>query len=137
MNKYFNSNETLEMCDVRISENGKVEVLTKSYHSEELARLGRPEKTIRGRMTMDTAGNLAFDPYAEASRRPTYMKKAVVGATTLAVTANCLKLSLVLTRNYTKEMLTALIEAEITEVVRRLREDLYESLIGTQKGGDA
>ena len=34
--KYFNSNETLEMCDVRISENGTIEVATKSYHSEEL-----------------------------------------------------------------------------------------------------
>ena len=47
--KYFNSNETLEMCDVRISENGTIEVATKSYHSEELQRLGMPEKAIRGR----------------------------------------------------------------------------------------
>ena len=28
--QYFNSNETLEMCDVRISENGTIEVATKS-----------------------------------------------------------------------------------------------------------
>ena len=45
--KYFNSNETLEMCDVRISENGNIEVATKSYHSEELQRPrheARPEE---------------------------------------------------------------------------------------------
>ena len=46
--KYFNSNETLEMCDVHISENGKMVVATKSYHSDALERLGKPEKAIRG-----------------------------------------------------------------------------------------
>jgi predicted transcriptional regulator len=62
--KYFNSNETLEMCDVRISENGNIEVATKSYHSEELQRLGMPEKAIRGRVKV-ADGVFTFKPYAE------------------------------------------------------------------------
>ncbi len=48
--KYFNSNETLEMCDVRISENGTIEVATKSYHSEGSSMLSPhlSEPTIHG-----------------------------------------------------------------------------------------
>ena len=128
MSKIFNSNETLEMCDVKVSDNGRVEVITKSYHREELERLGKPEKTVRGRVKME-GGNLVFEPYAEASRRPTYTKKVVVGSTTVAVTNGSVKLSLVLSRNYTKEMLARLIESEVEEVVRRLREDLYDTII--------
>ena len=128
MTKYFNSNETLEMCDVKVSDNGRVEVITKSYHREELERLGEPEKTVRGRVKME-GGNLVFEPYAEASRRPTYTKKVVVGSTTVAVTNGSVKLSLVLSRNYSKEMLARLIESEMEEVVRRLREDLYDTII--------
>ena len=130
MTKYFNSNETLDMCDVHVSENGKIEVVTKSYHSDALERLGEPEKTIRGRVKMEKQ-NLVFEPYAEASRRPTYTKKVIVGSTTVAVTNGSVKLSLVLSRNYTKEMLARLIESEIEEVVRRLREDLYDTLMET------
>lgn len=128
MSKIFNSNETLEMCDVKVSDNGRIEVTTKSYHREELERLGKPAKTVRGRVKMEDR-NLVFEPYAEASRRPTFSKRAVVGSTTIAVTAENVKLSLVVSRNYTKEMLTRLIEAEVEEVVRRLREDLYDSII--------
>ena len=126
--KYFNSNETLEMCDVHISENGKMVVTTKSFHSNEMERLGTPEKIIRGRVKMEKQ-NFVFEPYAEASRRPTYTKKVVVGSTTVAVTNGSVKLSLVLSRNYTKEMLARLIESEVEEVVRRLREDLYDTII--------
>ena len=126
--QYFNSNETLEMCDVKVGQNGKLEILTKSYHSDALERLGTPEKIIRGRVKMEDQ-NLVFEPYAEASRRPTYTKKVVVGSTTVAVTNGSVKLSLVLSRNYTKEMLARLIESEVEEVVRRLREDLYDTII--------
>ena len=128
MTKYFNSNETLDMCDVHVSENGKIEVVTKSYHSDALERLGELEKIVRGRVKME-GKNLVFEPYAEASRKPTYTKKVIVGSTTVAVTNGSVKLSLVLSRNYTKEMLTRLIESEIEEVVRRLREDLYDTVI--------
>ena len=130
MTKYFNSNETLDMCDVHVSENGKIEVETKSYHSDALERLGELEKIVRGRVKME-GKNLVFEPYAEASRRPTYTKKVVVGSTTVAVTNGSVKLSLVLSRNYTKEMLTRLIESEIEEVVRRLREDLYDTVVAS------
>lgn len=129
MKQIFNSNETLEMCDVHISENGKMVVETKSYHSAELARLGTPEKVIRGRLKVED-GAFVFDPYAEASRKPTYSKKVVVGSTTVAVTADNVKFSLVLSRNYTKEQLVAYIEMEMKEVLRRIGEDLYETIIG-------
>ena len=126
--KYFNSNETLEMCDVRISDNGKMEIMPKSYHSEALARLGKPEKTIRGRVKM-VDGVFNFEPYAEGTNKLTFSRRAVVGSTTVAVTADKVKFSLTLSRNYTMEQLVTLIETEMQEVVRRMREDLYSSLI--------
>ena len=39
---YFQSNETLEMCDVTVSQDGRIEIATKSYHTEDLQRLGKP-----------------------------------------------------------------------------------------------
>ena len=45
--EYLNSSETLRMCDVHVSEDGKIEVVTSSLYSSELERLGKPEKTIR------------------------------------------------------------------------------------------
>ena len=131
MTKYFNSNETLEMCDVMVSENGRIEIATKSYHREAMELLGNPEKAIRGRVKL-VKDNFVFDPYAENSRRPTYSKKAVVGSTTIAVTDSNVKISLVLSRNYTKEMLVRLIEAEMEEVLRRLEEDVYDSVVAPQ-----
>ena len=128
--KYFNSNETLDMCDVHVSDNGKIVISTKSYHSAALERLGDPERAIRGRVKVEKE-SFVFEPYAEASRHPTYKKKAVVGSTTIAVTDGNVKLSLVVSRNYTKEMLTRLIEAEIEEVIRRLKEDLYDAIVRT------
>lgn len=125
---YFNSNETLEMCDVKISEKGRIEINTKSYHSAELERLGTPEKTIRGRVKMEKQC-FVFEPYAEQSRKPTYKKQVVVGSTTVAVTEDKVKLSLVLSRNYSKEMLVRLIEAEMEEVLRRLEEDIYDTVV--------
>lgn len=126
--QYFNSNETLEMCDVHISENGKMVVETKSYHHEQMDRLGKPEKAIRGRVKLE-GHNLVFEPYAESSRRPTYSKRIVVGSTTIAVTAESVKLSMMLSRSYSKETFALLIEAEFKEVLRRLKEDLYEMLV--------
>ena len=115
------------MCNVIVTQEGGVTIKTK-YCSAELERLGKPEKAIRGRMKM-VEKDFVFEPYAEASRHPTYKKKAVVGSTTIAVTDGNVKLSLVVSRNYTKEMLTRLIEAEMEEVIRRLKEDLYDAII--------
>ena len=135
MKKYFNSNESLELCDVQISENGKVMVDTKSYNREAMERLGNPEKLIRGRLKVE-GSILRFEPYAESSRRPTYSAKAVVGSTTIAVTGGNVKVSLMLSRNYSKDMLVRLIEAEMEEVLRRLKEDLYDSLVSGQQTTD-
>ena len=130
------------MCNVHVSENGKIEVMTEYLYNGELERLGKPEKAIRGRVKVEDK-SIVFEPYAEASRRPTYRKKAIVGSTTIAVTDGNVKLSLVVSRNYSKEMLTRLIEAEVEEVIRRLKEDLYDTLVRGQqsteevKGGAA
>ena len=125
---YFQSNETLEMCDVKVSEDGRIEITTKSYHSNELERLGTPEKTIRGRMKM-VEKNLVFDPYAEGTRKPTYSKQVVVGSTTLAVTEDKVKVSFLVPRHLSKPLMTLYIQSEIDEVKRRLDSDVYDTLV--------
>ena len=128
MKKYFNSNETLEMCDVRVSENGKIEVATKSFHSAEMERLGAVDKAIRGRFKV-TDGIFNFSPYAESTRKPTYSKQVVVGGTTLAVTEDKVKVSFMVPRHLTKPLMVMYIQSEIDEVKRRLEADVYESLV--------
>jgi hypothetical protein len=136
MTKYFNSNETLDMCDVHVSENGKIEVETKSYHSDALERLGELEKIIRGRVKME-GKNLVFEPYAEASRRPTYKKQVHVGScTTLAVTADKLKISMVMGRHMGQTRTIDFIRAEMDDILHQLEGELYDELMA-QKGGAA
>ena len=131
--QYFKSNETLEMCDVKVSENGRIEIATKSYHIQELDRLGKPEKAIRGRMKVNDS-NFIFDPYAEGSRKPTYQKQVVVGSTTLAVKEDKVKVSFLVPRHLSKPLMTLYIQSEIDEVKRRLDTDVYDTLVA-QKGG--
>ena len=134
--KYFNSNETLEMCDVHIGENGKMVVETKSFHSNEMERLGTPEKIIRGRVKMEKQ-NFVFEPYAEASRRPTYSKQVHVGScTTLAVTADKLKISMVMGRHMGQARTIDFIRAEMDDILHQLEGELYNELMA-QKGGEA
>ena len=134
--KYFNSNETLEMCDVHIGENGKMVVATKSYHSNEMERLGTPEKIIRGRVKMEKQ-NFVFEPYAEASRRPTYSKQVHVGScTTLAVTADKLKISMVMGRHMGQQRTIDFIRAEMDDILAQLEGELFNELVA-QKGGEA
>ena len=134
--KYFNSNETLEMCDVHISENGKMVVATKSFHSNEMERLGTPEKIIRGRVKMEKQ-NFVFEPYAEASRKPTYSKQVHVGScTTLAVTADKLKISMVMGRHMGQQRTIDFIRAEMDDILAQLEGELYNELVA-QKGGEA
>ena len=135
MTKIFNSNETLEMCDVKVSEDGRIEITTKSYHGNELERLGTPEKAIRGRVQM-VEKNFVFAPYAEGSRKPTYKKQVVVGSTTLAVTEDKVKVSFLVPRHLSKPLMTLYIQSEIDEVKRRLDADVYDYLVA-QKGGAA
>ena len=131
--KIFNSNETLEMCDVTVTQEGSVTIKTKSYHTAELERLGVPEKAIRGRVKM-VEHNIVFDPYAEGSRKPTYKKQVVVGSTTLAVTEDKVKISFMVPRHLSKPLMTLYIQSEIDEVKRRLDTDVYDTLV---KGGEA
>ena len=134
--KYFNSNETLEMCDVYISENGKMVVETKSFHSNEMERLGPPEKIIRGRVKMEKQ-NFVFEPYAEQSRKPTYSKQVHVGScTTLAVTADKLKISMVMGRHMGQTRTIDFIRAEMDDILAQLEGELYNELVA-QKGGEA
>ena len=126
--KYFNSNETLEMCDVKVTQEGNVEIQTKSYHAAELQRLGTPERAIRGRFKV-TDGIFNFSPYAESTRKPTYSKQVVVGGTTLAVTEDKVKVSFMVPRHLTKPLMVMYIQSEIDEVKRRLNEDVYDSLV--------
>jgi hypothetical protein len=132
MKKYFNSNETLEMCDVKVAEDGRIEIQTKSYHAPELARLGcppNPTHSIRGRVTK-VEQSFVFAPYAEASRKPTYSKQVVVGSTTLGVTEDKVKISFMVPRHLAKPLMLMYIQSEIDEVKRRLETDVYDMLKG-------
>ena len=123
----FQSNETLEMCDVKVSQDGRIEIATKSYHAEELQRLGTPEKAIRGRLAK-VDQSFIFAPYAEGSRKPTFDKKVVVGSTTLQCTEDKVKISFLVPRHLRKDIMVLYIQSEMDEVKRRLVEDVYDML---------
>ena len=133
--KIFQSNETLEMCDVTVTQEGGVTIKTKSFHTAELERLGKPEKTIRGRMKM-VEKDFVFDPYAEGTRKPTYKKQVVVGSTTLAVTEDKVKVSFLVPRHLSKPLMTLYIQSEIDEVKRRLETDVYDMLVKASNEND-
>ena len=136
MTKYFNSNETLEMCEVKVSENGRLEIFPRSYYTSALERLGKPAKAIRGRVKMMNT-DFVFEPYAEQSRRPTYKKQVHVGScTTLAVTADKLKISMVMGRHMGQARTIDFIRAEMDDILHQLEGELYDELMG-QKGGAA
>ena len=119
------------MCDVRINENGRMVVETRElYHANALKRLGKPAKTIRGRVKMEDT-SFVFEPYAEAARKPTYKKQLVVGGTTLAVTEDKVKVSFLVPRHLSKSLMTLYIQSEIDEVKRRLDTDVYDSLVAS------
>lgn len=126
----FQSNETLEMCDVKVSQDGRIEIATKSYHAEELQRLGTPERAVRGRLAK-VDQSFIFAPYAEGSRKPTFDKKVVVGSTTLQCTEDKVKISFLVPRHLRKDIMVLYIQSEMDEVKRRLVEDVYDSLVKT------
>ena len=124
----FKSNETLEACDVKVSQDGRIEINTRGWNNAALERLGKPEKAIRGRVTQ-VEQNFIFAPYAEGSRKPTYKKQLVVGSTTLAVTEDKVKISFMVPRHLSKPLMTLYIQSEIDEVKRRLDTDVYDTLV--------
>lgn len=132
----FNSNETLECCDVRVSRNGAIEVETKSYNRDVMERLGVPSKVVRGRIKVANR-NICFTPYAESTCKPIFTARATVGCTTIAVTGDKVKLSLTMPRRMGQAQLVMFIEEEMKEVTRRIKSDLYTSLIvGGRNDGD-
>ena len=136
MKKFFNSNETLEMCDVKVGQDGRIDIETNPCHATELERLGNPGRAIRGRVVMED-GNLHFAPYAENSRRPTFSKQVHVSSATLSVTADKVKLSFMIPRHLTKQLMLMYIQSEIDEVKRRLGEDLYDCIAVKHEEGVA
>ena len=133
MKKYFNSNETLEMCDVVVSEDGRVEIGTKNYHREQLAALGKLDKVIPGRLKMNEA-NLEFEPYGRQTRKPTYQKQVRVGScSTLAVTADKLKISMVINRHMGQQRMVEFVSAEMDDILAQLEGELYGQLISCEQ----
>ena len=126
--KIFQSNETLEACDVKVSQDGRIEINTRGWNNAALERLGKPEKAIRGRVTQ-VEQNFIFAPYAEGSRKPTYKKQLVVGSTTLQCTEDMIKISFLVPRHLRKDIMVMYIQSEIDEVKRRLDSDVYDSLV--------
>ena len=135
MKKYFNSNETLEMCDVKVAQDGRIDIETKPYHAGELERLGKPEKTIRGRVVMEE-GNLHFAPYAESSRKPTFSDQVVVGSTSLQRTIDKVKISFSVPCHLSKDLFVMYVQSEIDEVKRRLLLDVYDRLAKASNDND-
>ena len=136
----FQSNETLEMCDVKVTQDGRIEIDPRDWNDVALQRLGVPEKAVRGRMKM-VEHNFIFDPYAEASRKPTFDKKVVVGSTTLQTTEDKIKISFLVPRHLRKDVMVLYIQSEMDEVKRRLVTDVYDALASSepqpQEGGAA
>ncbi|MBQ2968846.1 MAG: hypothetical protein IJE15_00455 [Bacteroidaceae bacterium] len=137
--KHFKSNETLECCDVSVSQQGNITVDPKVYNSAAMGRLGVPERAVRGRVKVED-GLIRFDPYAEASRKPTFSKQVVVGSTTLQCTEDRVKVSFMVPRHLRKEIFVMYVQSEIDEVKRRLLLDVYDTLVskgdpGAGEGG--
>ena len=65
--EHFHSNETLECCDVSVSQQGNITVDPKKYNADAMGRLGVPAKAVRGRVRVED-GLFRFDPYGEATR---------------------------------------------------------------------
>ena len=138
--KVFKSNETLEMCDVSVCQDGRIEVNPKNWNTLALERMGTPEKCVRGRMNM-VDSHIVFAPYAEASRKPTFERKVVVGSTTIQCTEEKVKFSFLVPRHLSKHLMVMYVQSEIDEVKRRLVEDVYDALtspsVPEEKGGEA
>lgn len=143
--EHFHSNETLECCDVSVSQQGNITVDPKKYNADAMGRLGVPAKAVRGRVRVED-GLFRFDPYGEATRKPTFSRQVVVGSTTLQCTEDKVKVSFMVPRHLRKELMVMYIQSEIDEVKRRLALDVYDMLASsgqqstdntqqTEKGG--
>lgn len=126
--EYFNSDQVLDLCKVSVSKCGNVKVETMSYHSDQLAALGKLDRVVPGRLRMN-APNIEFEPYAKQSRKPTYQKQVRVGScSTLAVTADKLKISMVMNRHMGQQRTIEFIRAEMDDIIAQLEGELYNQL---------
>ncbi len=135
MKKYFNSNETLECCDVSVSQQGNIAINPKDYNTYAMTRLGVPEKTVRGRVRVED-GRILFDPYAESSRKPTFSDQVVVGSTSLQRTIDKVKISFSVPCHLSKDLFVMYVQSEIDEVKRRLLLDVYDRLAKASNDND-
>ena len=124
---YFHTNETLEMCDVKVGQDGRVDIVTKSYHNEEMARMGRLTKKLAGSLAQTDEG-FTFAPYQKGTGRSPYEHQVVVGSTTLKATKDKVYISFAVPRHLAKDLKTMYIQSEIDEVKRRIEEDVWEKL---------
>lgn len=98
-------------------------------------------KKVAGRMSME-GDTLIFTPYASNPQQKTFHRSEMVGQTKVQVTAKLAKFSITLPRTMSKDIMCLTLLEENNAVVRRLREELYESMISTNaqsemKGGMA
>lgn len=133
--EHFHSNETLECCDVSVSQQGNITVDPKRYNADAMGRLGIPERSVRGRVRVED-GLIRFDPYGEATRKPTFSRQVVVGSTTLQCTEDRVKVSFMVPRHLRKELMVMYIQSEIDEVKRRLALDVYDMLAKASNDND-
>jgi hypothetical protein len=110
-----------------VAQDGKVEILTKSYHSDQVARMGRLTKKLAGSLAQTDEG-FVFNPYQKGTGRSPYEQQLVVGSTTLKTTKDKVYISFTVPRHLAKELMTLYIQSEIDEVKRRIEEDIYDKL---------
>jgi hypothetical protein len=132
----FNSNETLEMCDVKVSQEGKVEIATKSHHSEELDRMGRLTKKIGGSLAQNDEG-FTFTPYQKGTGKSPYEAQVIVGSTTLKMSKDKVYISFAVPRHLAKALMPLYIQSEMDEVKRRIEEDVYDKYVKTEAPSNA
>lgn len=122
--------ETLGTCQVQVTDGGKVVIVPQAEQQQTLERLREEvfRKKVPGSMSVQE-GALVFEPYKQGLRQPTFVKKEVVGQTVVQVTAKQAKFSLSLPRATSKDIMCLTLMQEVSEVVRRLTDELYESMV--------
>lgn len=118
--------------EVNIHENGtSVRINLSTLSTEERQQLMDIfGKKVPGRMSMES-DTLIFTPYASTPQQKTFHRSEMVGQTKVQVTAKLAKFSITLPRTMSKDIMCLTLLEENNAVVRRLREELYESIIST------
>lgn len=121
-----------------VTEQGSIIVDPRSYNRSGMERLGEPKKAVRGRVKVED-NSIKFLPYDQANKKPTFKNQVVVGSTTISITEDKVKISFLVPRHLTKQLMPLYIQSEIDEVKRRLTADVYDSIVSldaAEKGGE-